>query len=58
MKANTAAIEAAQVNRDTLFVEDATIISIESYPGEQYVIGMTAPKTAAAAVPGSFAHIR
>ena len=58
MNANTVAIEAAQVNRDTLFVEDATIISIESYPGEQYVIGMTAPKTAAAAVPGSFVHIR
>jgi len=58
MSANTGAIEAAQVNRDTLFVEEASIVSIDAYPGEQYVLGMTAPLTAATASPGSFVHIR
>jgi dihydroorotate dehydrogenase electron transfer subunit len=58
MSANVAAIRAAQVNRDTLIVEDATIVSIDAHPGEQYVLGLAAPLTAASASPGSFVHIR
>lgn len=45
-------------NRHTLHVENAEIISHQSYPGEQFVIRLHAPKTAALAQAGSFVHIR
>jgi len=41
-----------------MFVEDANILLHESYPGDQYVLRVQAPKCAAHAVPGSFAHIQ
>ena len=48
----------AQRNRDTIFVEDATVINVQVYPGDQFVIRLEAPKCAARATAGSFAHIQ
>lgn len=44
-------------HRGTLFVDDAEILSQQRYPGDQYVLRVRAPQTAAHAQPGSFAHI-
>jgi len=49
--------ESAQKNRNSLFVEDGEIISVAHYPGEQFIQRIRAPKCAAAAQAGSFAHI-
>ena len=46
-----------RVHRDTIFVEDGRLLSQQQYPGEQFVIRIQAPQCAAAAVPGSFAHL-
>jgi dihydroorotate dehydrogenase electron transfer subunit len=43
--------------RGTIFVEDAELLSQQEHPGEQFVIRLRAPKCAAAATPGSFAHL-
>ena len=53
----SAAQEKAQENRNTIFVEDGELLSIDTYPGEQFIMRIRAPKCAAAAQPGSFAHI-
>jgi len=44
--------------RGTIFVEDAAIVAHDAYDGDQYIIRLAAPKAAAAARPGSFAHVR
>jgi dihydroorotate dehydrogenase electron transfer subunit len=46
------------MQRNTLFVEDAAIVSHDRYPGNQFILRVRAPKTATRALPGSFAHIR
>lgn len=43
--------------RGTVFLEDAEILEHERFEAGQYVIRLRAPKCAAAALPGSFAHI-
>ena len=48
----------AQRNRDTIFVEDATVIEVQHFPGDQFVIRLAAPKCAACATAGSFVHIQ
>jgi len=53
----TAAQEKAQANRDTIFVQDGEVISIDAFPGEQFVMRIRAPKCAASAQPGNFVHI-
>ena len=53
----TAAQKHAQRNRGTLFVEDGLIISTDSYPGDQFIMRIRAPKCAASARPGSFVHL-
>lgn len=53
----SAAQKKAQANRDTIFVEDGEVISVQTFPGDQFVMRIRAPKCAAAAEPGSFAHI-
>ena len=53
----SAAQQAAQRNRDTIFVEDGEIVAHESLAGEQFILRIQAPKGAASARPGSFAHI-
>jgi len=44
-------------HRGTIFVEDAELLSQQEFPGQQFVIRLKAPKCAAAATPGSFAHL-
>jgi dihydroorotate dehydrogenase electron transfer subunit len=44
-------------HRGTIFVEEAEVRGHQEYPGRQYVIRLHAPRCAAAAVPGSFAHL-
>jgi dihydroorotate dehydrogenase electron transfer subunit len=45
-------------HRNTLFVEDAVVLSHDSYPGDQFVLRVAAPQCAAHALPGSFAHVQ
>ena len=54
----TAAQQHAQRNRGTIFVEDGEVLSVEAFPGEQFVMRIRVPKCAAAATPGSFVHVR
>jgi dihydroorotate dehydrogenase electron transfer subunit len=44
-------------HRGTIFVEDATLISQQAFPGRQYVLRLEAPECAARAEPGSFVHL-
>ncbi|HET7202336.1 MAG TPA: dihydroorotate dehydrogenase electron transfer subunit [Steroidobacteraceae bacterium] len=46
-----------RTHRDTIHVEDGTLLAQYEYPGRQYVIRIHAPKCAATAQPGSFAHL-
>jgi dihydroorotate dehydrogenase electron transfer subunit len=45
-------------HRGTIFVEDALILSHEEHEGEQFVLRVHAPKCAADAKPGQFAHLQ
>jgi len=53
----TAAQEKAQANRNTIFVQDGEVISIDAFQGEQFIMRIRAPKCAASAQPGNFVHI-
>ena len=53
----SAAQKEAQRNRNTIFVEDGEVISIETFAGDQFIQRIRAPKCAAAAKAGSFVHI-
>ena len=53
----TAAQRKAQRNRDTIFVEDGELLTIEEFSGEQFIMRIRSPRCAAAAQPGSFVHI-
>jgi len=53
----TAAQQHAQRNRNTLFVEDGEILSVDTWPGEQFIQRIRAPKCAANATPGRFVHV-
>jgi len=44
-------------HRDTIFVEDCEILSHQAFDGDQYIMRVHAPKIAAKAQPGSFAHL-
>ena len=44
-------------HRGTIFVEEAELLAQHEYPGRQFVVRLQAPRCAAAAVPGSFAHL-
>lgn len=50
--------ESYQANRDTIFVEDARVISVAKFPGEQFVIRLNSPRCASHATAGSFIHIQ
>jgi dihydroorotate dehydrogenase electron transfer subunit len=43
--------------RGTIFLEQARVLSQLAYDGEQFVLRLAAPKCAAHAAPGSFAHL-
>jgi dihydroorotate dehydrogenase electron transfer subunit len=45
-------------HRGTIFVEEAEVITHERFPAEQYVLRLQAPKCAAKAEPGMFAHLQ
>ena len=44
-------------NRGTIFLEEARVLDQKAFDGDQYVIRVEAPKCAARAEPGSFAHV-
>lgn len=48
----------ARGQRGSIFLEDAQVLSNDAFDGDQFVLRARAPKLAAAAQPGSFAHIR
>lgn len=44
-------------HRDTIFVEDARVISQNEHPEQQYILRVHAPECARRALAGSFAHV-
>jgi dihydroorotate dehydrogenase electron transfer subunit len=44
-------------SRGSVFLEDARILEQRSYPGEQFILRVLAPRAARRATPGTFAHI-
>lgn len=44
-------------HRDTIFLEDADILSHQAFEGDQFVLRLLAPHCALKAQPGSFVHI-
>jgi dihydroorotate dehydrogenase electron transfer subunit len=44
-------------HRGTIFVEEAEVLAQEAWPGEQFILTVRAPRCAAAAQAGSFAHL-
>ena len=46
-----------QENRDTIFQEDAVILSHEAFEGDQFIVRVKAPECAAKAQPGQFVHL-
>lgn len=44
-------------HRATICVEEAEVLAHDAYAGDQYVLRLSAPGTAARARPGSFAHL-
>ncbi|MCU7934873.1 MAG: dihydroorotate dehydrogenase electron transfer subunit [Candidatus Thiodiazotropha sp. (ex Dulcina madagascariensis)] len=44
-------------HRDTIFLEDAEILTHQPFAGEQFVLRLLAPHCAAKALPGSFVHL-
>ncbi len=45
-------------HRNSIFVESAEVLANDAFPGNQYVLRVHAPKLAAAARAGSFAHLQ
>jgi dihydroorotate dehydrogenase electron transfer subunit len=45
-------------HRGTIFLESATVLEHGSFDGDQFILRLRAPQAAAAARPGSFAHLR
>lgn len=54
---STPAQEHAQRNRGTLFVEPGILLSVEKFPGDQFIMRIRAPQCATAARPGNFVHV-
>jgi dihydroorotate dehydrogenase electron transfer subunit len=44
-------------HRSTIFLEEAEVVSHESFEGNQFILRLRAPKCAATATPGSFVHL-
>lgn len=45
-------------NRNTIFVDEGEVLSVQGFPDKQYIMRIAAPKVAAHARPGAFVHIR
>ncbi len=50
-------MSAQRAHRGTIFVEDARVLAHQPYAGQQYVMRLAAPETAARATAGSFVHL-
>ena len=48
----------AREHRDTIFLEDAEVLANDAFPGDQFVLRVHAPRLAARARAGTFAHLR
>ncbi len=46
-----------KISREKIFIENARIEAIESYPGEQFIFRIKSPKCAQNSIPGNFIHI-
>jgi dihydroorotate dehydrogenase electron transfer subunit len=44
-------------HRGSIYLEDGQVIAQEIWPGEQFVVRISAPRTAQRALPGSFVHL-
>ena len=44
-------------HRGSIFLEEGSVIAQESWPGEQFVLRIQAPRCAERALPGSFVHL-
>jgi len=51
-------VDSAQQNRGTLFVEDAAVVAVQRFPGEQFIVRLKAPQCARHATAGSFVHVQ
>ena len=47
-----------RLHRNTIFLEDAEVLEQRAFPGNQHILLLRAPKAAARAEPGQFAHLR
>ena len=45
-------------SRDTINLEQATVLKHEAFAGDQYLLRLSAPETASSALAGSFVHLR
>jgi dihydroorotate dehydrogenase electron transfer subunit len=46
-----------RAHRGTIFLEDGRVLDQSGFPGDQFIVRIEAPKCAAHALPGSFAHL-
>ncbi len=46
-----------KAHRNQIFLEEATVVSQQKWPGEQFILRVHAPETALRAKAGSFAHL-
>lgn len=53
----TAPVTAPRSHRGTLFEEAARVLAHDAFDGEQYLLRVAAPRCAATAQPGQFAHL-
>ena len=44
-------------HRDTIFLEEVTLLTHEAHPGDQFIMRLQAPKCARSARPGQFVHL-
>ena len=58
MSPPSAAGAAARPHRDTIYLEEARVIEVSRFPGDQYILRLHSPETARRATPGTFVHIR
>lgn len=49
--------DAARPHRQTIYLEDARILSHQAHPGDQHILRIHAPRCAADAMPGQFVHV-
>lgn len=50
--------DSSRPHRGTIYVEDVEVLSVHTFPDEQYVVRLDAPRCARRAKPGSFIHLR